>query len=182
MIRMKLKGFSSSRRALELLLKSTRAGAQREVKRACVATKAQARGYAPVAFGKLKDQIDYTITEDGLHGTVYSGAPYAQWVEGIWHNYEMGRGPGRWPPGGPKATYRPILQWLLVKGLVNPDTIANRNRMEFVVRRKIGQKGTDATPHLYPAYLREKHVFKKNLERIFHQAAVEAARIGGLLK
>lgn len=186
MIGLNFKGMNSSRRALETLIKSTRAGCIREIRRACVATKSKARAYAPKATGNLREKIEYEITDDGLRGTVTSGAPYAPFVEGIYHNYTMGRGPGRWPPGGSKSSYRPILEWALIKGIVikwfGQDTISARNSTEFLIRRKIGRKGTPAKPHMWPSYLLEAPIFRQNLKRIFNQAATEAARVGGLLK
>ncbi len=181
MIGVNVKGATSARRALEKLINSTREGIKREVRRACIATASKAKQFAPQVkpSGGLRDQIGYQIDPSGTSGSVFSSAPYAPFVEGIYHNYVMGRGPGRWPPGGEGAEKRPILEWLLLKGLVQPDTVANRNSMEFLVRRKIGLRGTKATPHLKPAYDFESITFDNNMKRILRQAAEEAARVGG---
>lgn len=177
MINVKLRGLESSRRALELLVTDTRARCKREVRKATISTRASAKKNAPRASPppNLQSQIEYRLEEDGMRGLVTSGAYYAQWVEGVHHNYRMGRAPGRWPP------VDPIREWVVLRGLdkkfFGSHGGGNIDAATYLVRRKIGLKGTPAQPHIKPAFEEQAPKFEAAMKRVFGEAAKQAAVI-----
>lgn len=85
----------------------------------------------------------------GLLGSIQQevsgrGTPYLRGVVGTALPYgaiiERGRRPGKMPPGGAKApdSQRPLLPWIKLKFGVEG---TEADRLEFVIRRKIGRVG-----------------------------------------
>jgi hypothetical protein len=164
------------RRALEQLVSQSRAKIKNEVSRSTRATHRAASAKAPVATGELKKSLQYYYELDMMRGVVEITSPYGQWVEGSANNYALGRRPGKWPPADP------ILQWVIIKGIpqkwFGEDNIANREAATFLVRRKIGQKGTPAQPFLKPAYETEAPKFAENVQRLM----TDSIKKSGLFK
>lgn len=174
-------GGEQYRKAMLLLVKSTRQGAKTEVGRASRGTASLARKEAPKATGLLKAGLSQgqavTITDNGLTGVVSIPAPsrafvYGPFVEGLFNGYKLGRRPGRMPP------FEPIFNWVRVKRLASKWKMSEKSAT-FIVRRKIGRKGTPAQPFMKPATDHWIPEFRKNIERVFSQAAQSIGRLRG---
>lgn len=171
-----LRGLPQARKALTQLIDSTRAGAEREVRRAAISTASKAKKRpTPKAFGNL---IAGIIAEQGtnkLEWVAASTAPYAAYVEGVFNQGLYGRRPGRWPPP------EPIRRWVELRGLPSKWGVSVASAT-FLVRKKIGERGTPAQPHLFPAAQAEKPRFEENMAALFAHAANQAAAIGRTLR
>lgn len=78
-------------------------------------------------------QAEVRKTSRGVIGLVGTAHQYGLVVE-------KGRRPGmKMPPGGKGRTERPLLRWIEVK---MGETGKEADRIEFLLRRKIGRKGT----------------------------------------
>src|SRR5574341_506759 len=135
------------RERMLFLVKELRQRCQTEVGRHSRRMRSVAKRFAPKANSQpgLRDQITERYENDGLTGIVESGARYAQWVEGVHHNYVLGRGPGRMPP------LEPIYAWVLFRRLDIKWNMTPRSAT-FLVRRKIARRGTKAQPHMKPGF------------------------------
>lgn len=172
-----LKRFKS---AMIVLVNATRQQCKTLVRKHTVSMKSLTVKNAPRAFGVLRKGVTMTLENEGLTGTVRTGAPYAQWVEGqaVWTALGSGTGligrrPGKWPPEAP------IRAWVKLKGLPRKWGVSE-NSATFLVRRKIGRRGTDAQPHLAPAFAATAPKFESELGDVLKRAGEEAARVGSL--
>lgn len=178
-VNVKVAGAEQFRQALTLLVKQTRQSAKTEVRRASNGTAALARKAAPKASGLLKSALAATssvaLTDDGLTGTVSIPTPsrafvYGPFVEGLFNGYKLGRKPGRMPP------LVPILEWVRIKGLAKKWKVSEKSAA-FLVRRKIGKKGTPAKPFMKPASEVWIPKFTENIQRVFKQSAEQIVKL-----
>lgn len=185
MVSTQVLGPSQWGQGLRLLIRQVRQSAKTEVSRATKGTASVAKKEAPKASGVLRGGISTQISNEGLTGEVFSSAPYGEWVEGLHNNYKLGRKPGRWPPD------RPIREWVQMKGLATKwfgrgggaKSFAGKlDRAVFLVRRKIGRKGTPAKPFIKPAVEHWAPMFKSNLERVFSQAVQQIGNLRAVAK
>jgi hypothetical protein len=114
------------------------------------------------AQGGLLGSIQNQVVGKGtpmIKGIVASAQKYAEVIE-------KGRDPGKaWPPEGV------LLRWIEVKmGLSGEEA----KRVEFLVRRKIGQKG-------FPGRHMFEHAVSQNLGRIDSMAEAEGFKISSQL-
>jgi hypothetical protein len=179
----KAHGIPETRRALEQLIEATRTRLQKEVDRYSRKAKSIAVKMAPKASGDLKRGIQIFYDEDGLGSEVISTAYHARFVEGIYTNYVYGRKPGRWPPEDP------IRKWVRLKLMKGSRGSKKKERagtttrttdedsLVFLVRRKIGQEGTKAQPHIKPAHEIVAPLFQKAVERVVARAARQVGRL-----
>lgn len=113
------------------------------------------RGASPAGSG-----LAYSIKED-VQGR---GTPLVRGIVGTASKYgeviERGRRPGRgWPPKGV------LLEWIRYRfGVTDQKTL---ERLEFLIRRKIGQKGFEGV-----------HMFEKALTENFNRLQAMAQREG----
>jgi HK97 gp10 family phage protein len=116
--------------ALNGFARRERDKAEREVRRAAMNVHNEAKRRVPKDLGRLSNSITYEISGDGLTATVGTNLEYAREIE-------FGRRAGSMPPPGV------LLGWMKRKG-IDPS-------LEFVIRRKIAEKGTPPQPYLLPA-------------------------------
>lgn len=139
------KGPAATQKAVERFVTSATLLLTREVKRR---TPQGVHG----AQGGLLASIQGEVTGRGsalVRGIVATASPYGEVVE-------RGRRPGKaWPPPGA------LLRWIEVKFGLSP---REAQRIEYVVRRKIGQKGFEGA-HMFEKGLSE------NLPRLQQMAA-----------
>jgi len=169
-MRIELLGREQVKAALTRLVKGTQARVVTEVGRATRGTKAEARDRCPKAFGKLRSSIRLRYSNAGKIGEVYVGERYGQWVEGIWHKGIIGRAKGKWPP------IEPILAWVRKLGIASSWNVSEKSAT-YMVRRKIGKKGTPAQPFLGPAFFAHAKLFQLACKKIIARAAREAGFI-----
>lgn len=179
MIRIDEKAFDANvqrfRNRMLALVRATRQRAKNEVKRSSIKMRSRARKAAPKNTKTLADAIEETYQDDGLTGIVTSGAPYARWVEGqvvgtaFGASLSLGRRPGRWPPPDP------IRAWVVLRGLYLKWKMPLESAV-FLVRRKIGKKGTPAQPHIKPAFAQTAPEFEAAMAKVFDGAAKEVAK------
>jgi hypothetical protein len=156
------------------LVKATRAKCVQEVGRAARASQTQARSIiksgprAAYASGALHTSIGITYSADKLHATVEPAAYYGQWVEGIWHNYEQGRAPGRMPPVGA------IGDWCRSKGMGEGLKPSQWLGLLYVIRRKIAREGTPAKPFMRPTREEQYPKFQAAMQDVFKKAAAQS--------
>lgn len=171
--------------ALRQLVAQTRKSCQTEVAKAAKHTVSLARRFAPKAVGTLKGRntgivSDLSELRSRTLAKVKVLPKYAPFVEGFYHNYQMGRGPGRWPPTEPVD---PIKEWVRIKGIARKwfgiETASTLAQATFLVRRKIGTKGTPAQPFFQPAYVIAKQEFELALTDVLSQAAKQVGIILG---
>jgi len=167
-------GVNESKKALKILINTTRARIKTEIRKAAVSTRKKARQLSPKASGNLRKAIEVRIESQGLVGIVDATAFYSRWVEGIDSDGLFGRRPGRWPP------VEPIRRWVELKGL-GRKWDKSEARVTFLVRKKIGEKGTPAQPFLFPAAVFPRIRFDNEMRKILIHAAKEAQVIGGKL-
>ena len=160
------------RRRMTLLVNATKAKAVNEVRRSTVRMRSLASKSAPKATGTLRSSLVATYARQGLEGVVSLNSPshYGQWVEGVHNDYKLGRKPGTWPPPGP------IRAWVMLRGLARKWDMSV-DSATFLVRRKIGTKGTPAQPFLKPNFAIVAPEFNAAMDRVFSQAATNAARL-----
>lgn len=96
----------------------------------------QGPGTATGASGGLMGSIKHDVQGRGtpiVRGGVFTASPYGEIIE-------RGRRPGKMPPGGKKsaAIDRPLLPWIKLKFGVDGE---EADRLEFLIRRKIGRVG-----------------------------------------
>lgn len=157
------------RKRLAFIVNSTRARAITEVKRHTVQMRALARKAAPRATGTLRAQVLDTYANQGLAGVVTSTADHAAAVEGFASGYQFGRKPGKWPPP------EPIRKWVQIRGLARKWKMSESSAV-FLVRRKIGRRGTPAKPHIKPAFEQVAPKFEAAMTKVFSHAA---SQVGG---
>jgi hypothetical protein len=150
------------------LVKATRAKCVQEVGRAARASQTQAKRLVPKASGALRETIGITYSADKLHATVEPAAYYGQWVEGIWHNYEQGRAPGRMPPVGA------IGDWCRSKGMGEGLKPSQWLGLLYVIRRKIAREGTPAKPFMRPTREEQYPKFQAAMQDVFKHAAAQS--------
>jgi len=174
-----VQGADELRLALTQLVKSTRAQLRQELNRAAKSVAKNAKKKMPKpATGTLRQSEKVELaTATNLESSVAYEAAHAPFVEGVYHNYKMGRAPGRWPP------VEPIKRWAIIRGIpakwFGTEDESSIKQATFLIRRKIGQKGTPAKPFLKPAYDEEEPTFKKNMDRIVEQASKSAGVLLG---
>ena len=166
-MRVQLLGRDQLKKALTDLVKQTQAAVVSEVGRATRGTRGEAKQLCPTAFGTLQKSIRHRFTDGGKKGEVYVAKKYGEWVEGIYHRGLMGRAPGRWPP------VKPILRWV-VKMELPEEWNMSKESATFLVRRKIGKKGTPAQPFLGPAFFHYAEMFQAACKRIIARSAKTA--------
>ena len=157
------------RKRITFIVNATRARAITEVRRSTVAMRALAKSKAPKASGALRAAILETYAKGGLTGVVSLNNPdhYGQFVEGFHNNYQLGRKPGKWPPP------EPIRRWVQIRALARKWKMSEASAV-FLVRRKIGRKGTPAQPFMKPAFEKVAPEFEFNIARVFNHAASQA--------
>ncbi len=153
------------RKRIEFIVKATRARAITAVRTSAVSMRSLAKKNAPKASGNLRSSIVETFSNGGLAADVSMNNPdhYAQWVEGFHHDYRLGRAPGRWPPP------EPIRRWVILRGLARKWDMSEASAV-FLVRRKIGRKGTPAQPFMKPAFEKVAPEFQKKMQTVFSEA------------
>lgn len=180
MINIEARGVQESKKALQILVQATQAAIKAQIARSARSTESEAKRLAPVAFDRLRPSIGTTFAQGGLEATVSADVRYARWVEGIDSAGQYGRRPGKWPPD------QPIRDWVILRGLpakwFGRDTAAARDSATFLVRRKIGLRGTRAQPFLFPAYSKELPKFQAELDKILTRSANQANAVLGRLK
>lgn len=174
------KGLKRFRSAMTTLVNATRQRAKNIVGRHTRAMHKEARRWAPVARGTLRKGVSVSFENDGLTGTVSSTAGHAQWVEGqaVWtalgsNTGLIGRRPGTWPPDAP------IREWVRLRGLPRKWGVSE-DSATFLVRRKIGRRGTSAQPHIAPAFAKQSPLFENEIADVLKQAGEEAAKVANI--
>lgn len=170
-VSVKVTGRDALKQRLKQIVGNTQALVSQEVKRATDGCRKEAKDLCPRASGVLRQSIQSRYLEAGKIGEVYTDLKYGKWVEGIYHKGKYGRKPGKWPP------LLPILKWILIKKIHEKAygrkgaTLASAKSLAFVIRRKIGKKGTRAQPFLLPAFLHNRLKFKLGCKKILARAA-----------
>ncbi|MBN2427118.1 MAG: hypothetical protein JXK94_02150 [Deltaproteobacteria bacterium] len=117
------------------------------------------------AKGGLMSTIQKDIIEKGtpaVKGVVATDSIYGLAVE-------KGRRPGKWPPGGKGSKERPILAWVKHRFGVSGSTA---DRMEYLVRRKIGEQGTEGV-FMFEQAIEENF---KDIQKIFERYGLRLVR------
>lgn len=170
-VKITVTGRDELKQRLNLLVKNTQALLTQQVRKSTLGCRKEAKDLCPKASGDLRQSIQSRFLDLGKMGEVFVGLKYGQWVEGIWHNGKMGRDKGKWPPP------LPILKWVIIKQLHTKSygkkgtTLSNAERIAYLIRRKIGLKGTRAKPFLKPAFLHYKIAFEQGCRKILRRAA-----------
>jgi hypothetical protein len=112
------------------------------------------------AQGGLISTIYGEVTEKGMKGVIGHQSRYGDVIE-------KGRTPGKkWPPEGA------LLRWIEVKMGVGSADLRSARRIEFLIRRKIGQRG-------FPGAAMFEKAFKEGwprLKKIFNDAGFRIAK------
>jgi hypothetical protein len=168
-VSVKVEGREALRQRLTQIVQNTKTLVSQQVRYATRETSKMAQAGCPVAFGRLRDSIREQYSNEYLRGDVIVGRKYGQWVEGIHWKGKYGRAPGKWPP------VEPILRWVRKKRIhiawFGKATTKAAMRAAFLVRRKIGKKGTPAQPFLGPAFYHYAEKFTAACKEILARAA-----------
>lgn len=125
------------RRALQLAPVTMTRHIDRAVGRAAQVVARSARRNAPKAFSTLTNSIR-AQRRSPFRQHVGPGVEYGRMVE-------EGTGPGGTPPR------QTLIDWIRVKGIRPNDPTMTMRDLEFVIGRKIRERGTPAQPYLQPA-------------------------------
>lgn len=153
MISSKVIGVSETIRSLKQLDKDTAIKIKQETFKSASRVLADAKQTVPVAYGRLRSSG--RIEDKGKTINVAFGGDNSS---GYAYYVEFGRRPGKWPPK------QPIEDWVKKRGLAS--TEKDIKGVAFVIRRKIGKKGTRPQPFLRPAFERERPRFKAAMRKI----------------
>jgi hypothetical protein len=167
-------GVKEFERNLRQVITRTRTSMVQYIRDAAEGTRATAKRLAPVSpvsHTHMRDTISTRYEREGLIGIAEVTAPYAKWVEGNDARPFVGRGPGRWPPYAPIAEWVEAMRlpekWWGAGAIGKPYMLA---RAVFLVRRKIGQKGTPRQEFFRPAFDAVKVTFLENVNRALSDA------------